>query len=52
MWRGQPAEVSGVSDEVGRRVRGHAAVRVLVLGAAPQPAELQPQGLWSQVVPH
>ncbi|KAF6726253.1 Thrombospondin type-1 domain-containing protein 4 [Oryzias melastigma] len=30
----------------------HAAVRVLIPEPAARPAELQPEGLWSQVVPH
>lgn len=50
--RRQPAEVSGVSDEGRRRIHHHAALRVLVSGPASQPAELQPQGLWSKVVSH
>lgn len=50
--RRQPAEVSGVSDEVGWRIRRHAAVRVLLPGSAPRPAELQIEGVRSKVVPH
>lgn len=52
VWSRQPAEVSGVFNEVRWRIDCHAAVWVLVPGSAPQPAELQPQGLWSKVVPH
>lgn len=48
----QPAEVSGVPDEVGRGLHGHAALRVLVTGAAAQPTELQSEGLRSKVVPY
>lgn len=52
VWRRQPAEVSGVSDKVRRRIHRLATVWVLLPGSAPRPAELQPQGLWSKVVPH
>lgn len=48
----QPAEGSGVFNEIRRRSLRHAAVRVLIPEPAARPAELQPEGLWSQVVPH
>lgn len=52
VWSRQPAEVSGVFNEVRWRDHRHAAVWMLVFEPTVQSAELQPEGLWSQVVQH
>lgn len=52
VWSRPPAEVRGVSDENRRRVYHYATLWVLLAGTTPQSAELQPELLWSKVVPH
>ena len=52
VWPRQPAEGGGVPDEIRWGLLCHAPIWVLLPGPATQPAELPPQGVRGQVVPH